>query len=154
MFLRCWPQSKASNSCSSFYGGSKASRSPVCAPKVRLGGRVNQRQFTGHRGTESAVSLDSRSARTYRRSYTASDARREGSLQGPLEVFQLIADQKWARDRGGGRGGTPCLAHVLRHEDASKRAFHTEKADLASKPIAGLSLVFSAGLLRACPAAL
>ena len=48
----------------------------------------------------------------------------------------------------------PGLAHVLRHKDASKRAFRTEKADLASKPITGLSLVFSAGLLRACPAAL
>src|ERR1039458_9971584 len=38
----CWPQSKASNSCSSFYGGSKASGPPVCAPKARFVGRVNQ----------------------------------------------------------------------------------------------------------------
>src|ERR1022692_1662164 len=128
MSQRCWPQSKASNSCSSFYGGSKASGPPVCAPKARFVGRVNQgpvyvsqvnrkRSIFGQSfGSDLSTILRSvRRAEGRQPSGTGFSGGlpvdcRPKVLQGQasLEVFQLIADRKWAKDRRRGRGGTPC----------------------------------------------
>jgi hypothetical protein len=155
MSQRCWPQSKASNSCSSFYGGSKASGPPVCAPKARFVGRVNQgpvyvSQVNRKRSIfgQSFGSDLSTILRSVRRAEGRQPSGTGFSGGLPVDCRPKVGEgpeawQGWYPVR-------PGLAHVLRHEDASKRAFRTEKADLASKPIAGLSLVFSAGLLRAC----